>query len=89
MVVWDRVVMVEIGKDEAQRLSSIQFIISVSSSPILALDNLSCFPSFSSFSVFMVVRYHFELDILLKTSILPNYDPILNMLKTLQMLGKF
>lgn len=66
MVVWNRVVMVEVGKDEAQRLSSIQFIISVSSSQILALDNLSRFPSFSSFSVFMVVRYHFELAIVLK-----------------------
>lgn len=72
---------------EAQRLSSIWLIISVSFSQILPLICLG-FPSVSSFSVFMVVRYHFELAFIFRNSVIPKYDSISNILKTLWMLGK-
>lgn len=75
------------SKNESQRLSSIQFIIRVSFSQILAfISQLSKFFFFFCFNGCQIpVRVRF----CPKNSVVPKYDPISNMLKTLWMIGKF
>lgn len=83
MVDCNRMVAVEVVKNEAQILSSIQFIVCVGFTRFLALGNLSW-----SCKFFWLLDAILNYILSLKLNI-PNYDLAPNILKILRMLGKF